>query len=467
MVIDMGELWRIASQGIPYSSALRSTVWKFMHFVKDPQYVEFVLSAPQILVRMTGFFHRKLLKHLQDFCKKLKNLKREDLLRSLKNISVNGCTSLKEYKVSSNLIESLDLSNTGIQILHSSIKNLTRLHSLNLESLSLRNLPNELSYLRSLSDLKISNCALVLEKQKLHDIFQGLEHLKVLYLVDCPKMCELPNNISGLGELYELRLDGSNVESLPKSIKNIENLEILSLNNCWKLRCLPTLPLHIRLLSAVSCRSLTSLHNLKTFARRMRGKEKFTSFQDCKRLDWTSLNYIMEGTQLMMNRALFLNKYDENFGWKAHNYNYNLVNVCLPGKRVPRQFKYRTTKSTLTIPLQVVKELMGIILCAVLSPSEELMTQGARIWCQCYLEDGITKLNNPSSWYHKATTELDSDHVYIWCDSFHFDSISEGFGQQISFKFYVTNDMEKPELNILTSYMMRRNAMAKIIKHGI
>ncbi|CAL0321498.1 unnamed protein product [Lupinus luteus] len=152
----------------------------------------------------------------------------------------------------------------------------------------------------------------------------------------------------------------------------------------------------------------------------------------------------------MMNRALFLNKYDENFGSKAHSYNYNLVNVCLPGKRVPRQFKYRTTKSTLIIPLQVVRELMGIIVCAIISPSEELMTQGARIWCQCYLEDGITKLGNPSSWYHKATTDIDSDHVYIWFDSFHFDSISEGFGQQISFKFYVTNDMEKPELNILT-----------------
>ncbi|XP_019433713.1 PREDICTED: disease resistance protein TAO1-like [Lupinus angustifolius] len=383
-----------------------------------------------------------------DSCKKLKNLKREDPLRSLKNISVNGCTSLKEYGVSSNLIENLDLSKTGIQILNSSIKNLTRLHSLNLESLSLKNLPNELSYLKSLSDLKICNCALVLDKQKLHDIFQGLEHLKILYLKDCPKMSELPNNISGLSYLYELRLDGSNVESLPESIKNLDNLEILTLNNCRKLHCLPMLPLHVRVLSAANCRSLTTLDTLKTFARRMRGKEKFISFQDCLKLHSNSLNCIMEGTQLTMNRALLLNKYDDNFGLKADSYNYNLVNVCLPGKRVLRQFKHQTTNSSLTIALRGAKELLGIILCAVLSPSEELMTQDARIWCQCYLEDGITKLGNPSSWYHKATTKLDSGHVYIWCDSFHFDSISKGCGQKVSFKFYVTNDMEKPELNI-------------------
>ncbi|CAL0321492.1 unnamed protein product [Lupinus luteus] len=110
-----------------------------------------------------------------------------------------------EFSISSNLIENLDLSETVVQILHSSIKNLTRLHTLNLENLRLRNLPNELSYLRSLIDLKISNCALVPDKQNLHDIFQDIEHLKILYLKDCPKMTELPKNICGLSDLYEER----------------------------------------------------------------------------------------------------------------------------------------------------------------------------------------------------------------------------------------------------------------------
>ncbi|CAL0310936.1 unnamed protein product [Lupinus luteus] len=29
----MRELWRVASQGIPYSSALRSTVWKSTNYI--------------------------------------------------------------------------------------------------------------------------------------------------------------------------------------------------------------------------------------------------------------------------------------------------------------------------------------------------------------------------------------------------------------------------------------------------
>ncbi|CAL0321422.1 unnamed protein product [Lupinus luteus] len=174
---------------------------------------------------------------------------------------------------------------------------------------------------------------------------------------DYPKLSELPDNISGLSDLYELSLDGSNVELFPESIKNLDNLEILTLNNCLKLHCLPALPFHIRVLSATSCKSLTTLETSKTFARRMRGKEKFISFQDCKKLDSTSLNLILEGTQLTMTRALLLNKYDDNFGLKEHNYNYNLVNVCLPGKRVPRQFTHRTTNSSLIITLLAVKTL--------------------------------------------------------------------------------------------------------------
>src|ERR1044072_6442643 len=49
-----------------------------------------------------------------DRCKNLKSVRGGRRLKSLEMISVNGCLSLEEFEVSSDLIENLDLRNTGI-----------------------------------------------------------------------------------------------------------------------------------------------------------------------------------------------------------------------------------------------------------------------------------------------------------------------------------------------------------------
>lgn len=91
-----------------------------------------------------------------DGCMKLKSIKSERHLRSLQKLSVDGCSNLK------------DLRNSGVKTLHSSIGRL-----INLEGLSLKNLPDELCCLTSLMELKISNCIAV-NKQKLCVLFEGL-----------------------------------------------------------------------------------------------------------------------------------------------------------------------------------------------------------------------------------------------------------------------------------------------------
>ncbi|XP_061375807.1 disease resistance protein RPV1-like [Gastrolobium bilobum] len=191
-----------------------------------------------------------------DRCINLKSVKGKKHLKSLQTISVNGCLSLQEFAVSWDLIENLDLRNTGtgIQRLGTSIG---LLHNWpNLEGL-------RLTHLKSLKELKLSCSGLVIDKKQLSDLFDGLRSLQILHLKQCSYLFEVPDNIRVLSQLQELKLDGSNVISLPTSIKYLERLEILSLENCRKLKCLPELPPSIKQLNADNCESLMFVSNLK------------------------------------------------------------------------------------------------------------------------------------------------------------------------------------------------------------
>ncbi|CAL0317285.1 unnamed protein product [Lupinus luteus] len=143
-------------------------------------------------------------------CIKLKNLKSDKRLSSLWNVSINGCTSIREFSISSDSMTNFDLSNTGIEKFQSSIRNLQN---------------------HTLKYLAISNFRAVLEKQRLHVLFDGLLSLTRLDLKDCCKISEFPDNISNLSCLYELRLDGSSIEQLPESIKHLHFLKVLSIKN--------------------------------------------------------------------------------------------------------------------------------------------------------------------------------------------------------------------------------------------
>ncbi|CAL0299888.1 unnamed protein product [Lupinus luteus] len=383
-----------------------------------------------------------------DNCKKLKCLKGEKHLKSLRTISVDGCTNLKEFAVSSDSMTKLDLRNTGIEKLNSSIGRLTTLTWLNLEGLRLRNLPNELSYIQHLKELRISSCRLVIDRQKLHVLFDGLITLQKLHLKDCCNLNELPDNINNLSLLYELRLDGSSVKVLSESIRHLKNLEILSLKGCTKLQSLPELPLLIKEFNAVNCGSLVTVSTLNTFGERMIGRDKFISFQNCKKLDGSSLRRIMLGAYLTIMKAVTENIYVRTYGLKVHSYNYTSIKVCFPGSKVPEQFTSQTRDSSVPIKFPSDSNYLGIVLCAVLSPFEGMKKNGAKIYCQCYLADG-RKLGHASAWYHKAIPDLNSDHVFMWYDAFHFDSIFRSHETQVSFVFYLTITNDKGEREIL------------------
>ncbi|KAL3007977.1 hypothetical protein AAZX31_07G007000 [Glycine max] len=377
-----------------------------------------------------------------DGCTNLKRVKGEKHLKSLEKISVKGCSSLEEFALSSDLIENLDLSNTGIQTLDTSIGRMHKLKWLNLEGLRLGHLLKELSCLTSLQELKLSDSGLVIDKQQLHTLFDGLRSLQILHMKDMSNLVELPDNISGLSQLQELRLDGSNVKRLPESIKILEELQILSVENCKELLCLPTLPSRIKYLGATNCISLVSVSNLNTLATKMLGMTKHITFKNNLNLDGPSLKLIMESLHLTMMSAAFDNVLVRIRG-AVNGHNYNSVELCLPGSRVPWKIQDRTTKSSISIELPKRSNFLGFIYWVVLSPAGGMKKHGTKIKCICHLPGKGTK----ATWLCSDIRGLNSDHVYVWYDPFHCDSILKYYEPKVSFEFCVANENDEAEVD--------------------
>ncbi|XLQ99133.1 hypothetical protein HN51_053851 [Arachis hypogaea] len=118
-------------------------------------------------------------------------------------------------------------------------------------------------------------------------------------------------------------------------------------------------------------------------------------------------------------------------------YNYNSIEVCLPGNRVPREFfAYKKSESSSIIVTELPdSEWLGFIYCVVLSPSEGIRKEGAKLRCQCQLVGG-----KKVTWLNKAVSELNSDHVYVWYDPLHCDNILRFHPLMVRFEFSVTTD---------------------------
>jgi len=413
---------------------------KLPDFFKASSLKRVNLSGCESLVDLhpSVLFADTLVTLILDRCKKVRRVRGEIHLNFLEKISVDGCTSLEEFAVSSNLIENLDLSSTGIQTLDLSIGSLEKLKRLNLDSLRLNCLPKGLSSVTSIIELKISGSALIAEKRQIHKLFDGLRSLQILHMKDFINRFELPNNIHVVSKLKELNLDGSNMKRLPQSIKKLEELEILSLVNCRKLESIPELPPRITVLNAVNCTSLVSVSNQKELATKMMGKTKHISFSNSLNLDRHSLRLIMESLNSTMMSAVFQNVSVRRLRVDVHSYNYNSVDACGPGTSIPRLLDCETVADS-SITIQLIPysyNLLGFIYAVVVSPAGGNGTKSgvARIKCQCKLGEDIK-----ASWLNTDVSELNSDHVYVWYDPFHCDSILKFYQSKICFEFYATN----------------------------
>ncbi|KAK4269183.1 hypothetical protein QN277_022374 [Acacia crassicarpa] len=437
-------------------------------------------------------------------CRSLKSLKSERHSESVAILDFLGCSSLKEFSFSSSKIGVLYLATSPIEILDFPIGHMEKLQDFDLTCSKLKNLPIDdmTCCMRSLTQLRLFDCGGMIDKSKLHTLFDSLLSLRSIHLIGACELTELPQNIKhlsklswlivsnckslqslpelppsirdlnardctslktlqltshieassvsylrrlselilcGCEQLYELPesigslfslhildLRGSNIESLPVSIKHLLHLSTIKLSNCKRLRSLPELPLFIYRVDADGCISLEIVRTLATAPR-------LTSLflKDCLKLE----NSYMESACFPLKEAIYGGSWRREF--------------CYPGRKVPEWFKSNqgiVASNNISIERpSTTTDLIGFVLCSVLSH----LVHGDHLQCQLYYDgkkytcsefEGRWKDNE----FYGVKTNFDSHHVFLWCVSDMFinfgktmDGQNPNYRPNVSFEFSV------------------------------
>ncbi|KAL3031456.1 hypothetical protein AAZX31_02G030900 [Glycine max] len=305
-------------------------------------------------------------------CTEIESLQTDVHLKSLQNLRLSNCSSLKDFSVSSVELERLWLDGTHIQELPSSIWNCAKLGLISVRGCNnLDSFGDKLSHdsrMASLNNLILSGCK-QLNASNLHFMIDGLRSLTFLELENSCNLRTLPESIGSLSSLQHLKLSGSNVESLPASIKNLLMLRSLYLDNCMKLVSLPELPLSPWSLSAANCTSLLT--------------------------NFTQLNipFQLEQGLEQLPESLFI-----------------------PGDHVPDRFSFHAQGASVTIPHLPHVGLCGFICCLVLSRSHP---NGKYEFVKCSIYKNSKSIDSELT--SLGCESLSLDHVFLW-----FVDITEG-----------------------------------------
>ncbi|KAK0602932.1 hypothetical protein LWI29_038354 [Acer saccharum] len=235
-------------------------------------------------------------------------------LESLRKLNLENCSELEIFPEIWETMERLwilELSGTAIKELPDRIENLNGLTELYLRRCkNLEELPSSICNLTSLACLDLSDCSkLEILPDNLGNLkslnylscrrCRGLRFthssdfpcsLRHLYLSDC-NLKEIPEGICHLSLLVDLDLSGNDFESLPKSMKQLSNLEELKVNNCNMLQSLTELPLSIKFLNASDCKQLRSIPDASELV-----KAKFI-FTNCPHLEEAAVGNIVANVE--------------------------------------------------------------------------------------------------------------------------------------------------------------------------
>ncbi|XP_054782149.1 disease resistance protein RML1B-like [Prosopis cineraria] len=307
-------------------------------------------------------------------CKKLKSLKSEFPLKSPKWIDVSDCSDLIELPVLSEENTRLALCETSFC---KSRRELEReLTIFNLDGSTLVGFPRQLSWLRSLTDLALFECG-VIDDLKLHFLFDRMLSLTEVWLCGCCNITELPNNT-----------------------KHLLRLERLRLSCCNRLRSLLELPPSVTTIKVIDCKWLETVPAFEP----LNGGQIDLAFWRCKRLNEESCHNIMGAVYYAICHAL-----PEN---KNHMHSYK---IQVEGSRVPQWFKYRAAKSTVTVELPRISDLLDFSFCMAFYDDVEHGYSGGcfQLKWACYLDGSQV---DGKSFLH-SDPEMGSDQVWIWNDT--------------------------------------------------
>ncbi|KAL3016790.1 hypothetical protein AAZX31_06G236200 [Glycine max] len=77
-------------------------------------------------------------------------------------------------------------------------------------------------------------------KMSIHQLFSKFKFLRVLSLLGCSELKEVPDSVGNLKHLHSLDLSNTNIKKLPESTCSLYNLQILKLNGCSHMKEFPT-----------------------------------------------------------------------------------------------------------------------------------------------------------------------------------------------------------------------------------
>jgi len=162
-------------------------------------------------------------------------------------------------------------------------------------------------------------------------LLNGCHNLDMLSNVSEPGLITAPDHFGHLFSLRNLDLSGTNVESLPASIKNLSMMKQLKLDDCRKLVSLTELPPSLKMLTAYNCTSLET--------------------------DFTQLlvfEHMLQSCTPCLSKPYYPKQFDGGC-------------VVFPGDHIMNNCGFHTGDSSITIPCLSLPELCGFICCLILS----------------------------------------------------------------------------------------------------
>ncbi|XP_022771868.1 TMV resistance protein N-like [Durio zibethinus] len=427
-------------------------------FPELPQHIEeltLTCTAIEEIPESIGFLHQ--LVRLNMSGGRIHNLPSTTIqLHALRKISLQSCRNITNFPIVPENIEHLVLGYTPIKEVPSSISRLKNLASFVMYGCTrLKSLPTSICKLKSLVFLDLRGCS------NLECFPEILETKRLKYLgLSKTAITELSSTIFRFVPLEGLDLSGSDIVEIPKSIKQLSNLQYLYLSNCGNLESLPELPPCLHFLVAGNCRSLKRVpqwehaHFMEagTFLLSHQiGNSEFL-FNNCFNLDGDAVNNIVANVQLIAQctAQVFAMKSSEVAAYNFPRYSNGFLS-CFPGSKIPKTFKNRSKNSSITVKLGPAcssKRFLGFLLCIVVNfkGPHKFKVCGGR--CQYLLtterldrlDRDPLELTHHWNWNAPFCISFDSNHVILFGSGFGREineSINNHF-DEASIEFYVT-----------------------------
>ncbi|XVF81829.1 hypothetical protein PTKIN_Ptkin15bG0187400 [Pterospermum kingtungense] len=161
-------------------------------------------------------------------CERLVELPPMEHLTSLRCLDLSGCSNIKIFPEVPALLNELNLTNSGIDVVPDSIGHLAHLKELKLGS-GVITISSNLSMLESLT-------------APYHDDCQITEFSELPIRLRGTRIEEVPSSISRLEKLEYLDLSYTRIRNLPSSIVELHSLKVACLYNCPNLTVFPSFP---------------------------------------------------------------------------------------------------------------------------------------------------------------------------------------------------------------------------------